>query len=130
MANMIKLLLAVFAVQFTLIITGIAEMPFNAMYTFLANPLNWEASPFIITFTTIFSATVGGLFIFAGTFATRSDLFIFAAMAGIILSFGLPLASLWGLIHGQYNWIVATMLVSPIILMYAYTVISWWRGSA
>lgn len=126
--NMIKLLLIVLAIHFTLIITGIADIPGTSLYTFVTNPFNWENTDFLGLLSDLFlTAGVTGLII-AGTVLTRSDIFLFAGIASVLLSFGLPLAELFTILSAQSNSIVATLLVSPIILIYVMTCIAWWRG--
>lgn len=127
---MIKLLLVVFAIHFTLIITGIATVPGMALYTFATNPTGWDTSLFLASISDLFLTVAGGLAILAGTYVTRSDIFIFGAMASVFLSFGLPLMELWSIVNAQLNYIVATILVGPIILIYVITCIYWWRARA
>jgi hypothetical protein len=130
MANMIKLLLVVFAVHFTLLITGLATIPGMSLYNFLVNPTDWDASLFLASISDLFLTVIGATAIIAGTVVTRSDIFIFGAMASILLSLGLPLAELWILINGQLNWQMASLLVGPLILIYVFTCVTWWRGRA
>ena len=130
MPNMIKLLLVVFAVHFTLIITGIATIPGMSLYAFVTNPLGWSTELFLASISDLFLTVAGGLAILAGTYVTRSDIFIFGAMASLFLSFGLPLAELWSIIGAQSNNILATILVGPIILIYVVTCVYWWRARA
>ena len=131
MSNFIKLLLVVFAVHLTLIITGSAEIPLSALYSFLTNPSGWGSTDIISLLSDSFLTTAGILTIVAGaSFLPRGDLVIFATMATVFLSFGLPLVSLFLLIDEQVNWIIASVIVGPILLIYITTVIAWWRGRA
>ena len=130
MPNMIKLLLVVFAIQFTLVITGVADIPGSTLYTFITNPTDWNTNLFLISISDLFLTVAGGLAILAGTYVTRSDIFIFGAMASIFLSFGLPLAELWSIVNAQLNPIMASLLVGPLVLIYVVTCIYWWRARA
>jgi len=128
--NMIKLLLIAFAIHFTMIITGVANIPGSALYTFLTNPTDWESTNFLGLLSDLFLSVGVAATIIAGTVITRSDIFLFAGIAGVFLSFGLPLAELWSIVSAQSNWILATILIAPLILIYVVTCISWWRGRA
>ena len=128
--NMIKLLLIVFGVELTLIMLGIANFPFTSMYTFLTNPINWKTTDFLGVFSDLFLTLGIGATIVAGTVITRSDIFLFIGLASLFLSFGLPLANLFNIVAGQTNIILASILVSPIILIYVVTVVQFWRGRA
>lgn len=128
--NMIKLLLVAFAIHFTMIITGVADFPGSALYIFLTNPLAWETTNFLGLLSDLFLSVGVAATIIAGTVLTRSNIFLFAGIAGVFLSFGLPLAELFAIITAQSNIIIAIILVAPLILIYVITCISWWRGRA
>ena len=130
MPNMIKLLLLVFAIHFTLIMTGMVTIPGMTLFQFIMNPTDWETNLFLISISDLFLTVAGGLAILAGTYVTRSDIFIFGAIASLFLSFGLPLAEFWGIIDGQSNNILATIIVGPIILIYVVTCVYFWRARA
>ena len=131
MSNFTKLLLVVFAIHFTLVITEVVGVPGSALYSFLTNPSNWGSMDIISLLSDSFLTTAGILTIVAGaSFLPRGDLVIFATMATVFLSFGLPLVSLFNLISAQLNWIMATVIVGPILAIYILTVVAWWRGSA
>ena len=128
--NIIKLLLVVFAIHFTLMMCGIADVPGTALYQFLINPLDWEGADFLGVLSDLFLTVGVAATIIAGTVITRSDIFLFAGIASIFLSFGLPLAELFSIVEVQSNSTLATLLVSPIILIYIITVVQFWRGRA
>ena len=109
---------------------GIAEIPGTAMYEFLTNPIDWDSTDFLAVISDLFLTLGVAATIIAGTVITRSDIFLFAGIAGIFLSFGLPLAELFVIISEQSNVVLATVLISPIILIYVITCVSWWRGRA
>lgn len=127
MGNFIKLALVVFVIQLAFIITGIAEFPGTSLYHFLLNPTDWAGTDFLALVSGGFLTAATVMLIVGGTAITRSDLFIFAAMAGVFLSLGQPLAELFSIISTQVNWQLAAIIVSPIILIYVLTVIEWWR---
>ncbi len=128
--NITKLLLVVFAVHLTLIITGVAAIPFSALYSFLVNPGLWGESGFLAYLIADLFTVTAAAGILVATIATKSDIWIFLSVASLFLSFGLPLATLWTIVSAQTNWILASILISPIILIYIVTVIQFWRGRA
>ena len=130
MASMTKLLLVVLAIHLTLIITGVADIPGSALYDFVTNPSGWEATDFGGLINDLFLSVGVAATIIAGTVITRSDIFLFAGIAGVFYSFGQPLAELWTLIAGQIDPIIATIIVGPILLIYVVTCIAWWRAQA
>jgi len=113
-----------------MIMTGVAAVPFTALYSFLMNPTLWNDSTFLawLLSDTLSIAAAAGMLV--ATFATRSDIWIFLSVATLFLSFGIPLAILWSLVSAQTNWQLASILVSPIILIYVVTIIEFWRGRA
>jgi len=128
--DMTKLLLVVFGIHVTLIICGIAEIPGTSLYQFLINPIIWDSSGFLSSLISDITALIGAGLIVAGTIITRSDIFLFAGITTLFVSFGLPLAELFMIVSEQANPILATLLVSPIILIYVVTCIAFWRGRA
>ena len=126
--NMIKLLLVALAVHLSLIFTGIADVPGNQLIIFLMNPLAWETTSLLGFVGDLFLVSGLTAVIIAGTVTTRSDIFLFGGISLIFLSFGLPLAELWSIVTAQSNSILATLLVSPIILIYVITCVQFWRG--
>ncbi len=128
--NMTKLLLVVFGIHITLIFLGIADIPGSSLYQFLVDPSIWDSSGFLKTIISDVTALVGAGLIVAGTIITRSDIFLFAGLTTLLISFGLPLAELFTIVAAQSNTILATLLVSPIILIYIMTAVAFWRGKA
>ena len=128
--NMIKLLLIVLAIHLSLMFLGIADIPGTAMYDFITNPMRWTESDFLAVFSDLFLTVGVAAVVIAGTAVTRSDIFLFAGVAGIFLSFGLPLAELFTIVLVESNAILATLLVSPLIVIYVVTVVQFWRGRA
>lgn len=130
MANFTKLLLVVFAIHFTLVITEVVGVPGSALYTFLTGPTSWSSSFLLSLLSDSFGSTALFLGIVAGAAVLpRGDLVIFATIATAFLSFGFPLVLLFNEISAQVNWIMASTIVGPILLIYVITCISWWRGT-
>jgi hypothetical protein len=132
MAKLLNLMLLVFAVQIALVlfVVGPTGIPGGSLWTFLFNPTSWSDSDLLSTiFDTIAVAGVG--LIVVGTFVYRSDFVTFAGITSIFLSFGSSLYNLWVYIQSNTgtsgNWIAA-IFISPIILMYVYVILEFWRG--
>ncbi len=125
-----KLLLLVLAIHLSLMALGIVDLPGTSIYEFVTNPGDWDTSGFLSSIISDVTLLIGAGLIIAGTFATRSDIFLFAGMTTLFISFGLPLAELFQLISEQSNVILAMFIVSPIILIYIMACIAWWRSRA
>lgn len=125
---MSKMLLIVFAINISLFIAlGVEGLPGNELYNFLINPFNWEGSSLM---KVLVSLTVLGAGVIAvGAVFGKTDLIVFGALAATLLTFGMPLSRLFIEISlGTGSKIPAMLFVSPIILIYIFTVILWWRG--
>ena len=129
-SDITKLLLVVFAIQFTLTILGFIDIPGNAMYQFLINPTDWDSTLFVSFITDLLTLASVGAIIVGSIIIGKSDLFIFAGLTMLFLSFGIGLAGLFTVIMAASNITVAIMVVSPIILIYLVTIIKFWRGLA
>ena len=125
-----KLLMVVFAVQLILILLGFADIPGNAMYTFLQNPTTWNSSLFMSFLTDLLTlASIGAIVV--GSFVIgKSDLLIFAGLIGLFVSFGIGLAGLFSVIEASSNNAVAMIFVSPLIIIYLIACLKAWRGLA
>jgi len=128
--NMTKLLLVVFAIHFSLIALGIADIPGSSLYQFVTNPSDWDSSGFLSTLISDITLLIGTGLIVAGTIITRSDIFLFAGLTTLLISFGLPLAELFTIVAEQSSTILATFLISPIIIIYVMVAVAFWRGRA
>ncbi len=120
----------VFGVHLTLWLFLGIDIPGTALFQFVTNPGVWDTSGFLSAIISDITLLVGAGLIVAGTFATRSDIFLFAGMATLFISFGKPLAELFTIISTSYNSTIAMLLVSPIIIIYVMICVAWWRGRA
>ena len=127
MGALTKMLLAVFFIEVLLITLGIATIPGEGFYNFLSDPSDWGTNALSLLITDLL-LSLGGIAIIAGTFLIKSDLLVFAGLAGVFYTFGKPLANLWSIVAAQSSPTVAMLFVSPIILLYIMTIIAWWRG--
>jgi len=129
--NMIKLLLVMFAIEITLLLTGVAPIPGTSLLELLKNPSLWDTSTLIATIGDLFLTTGLGIVIVGATIVTRSDIFIFAGLSTILLSFVAPLITLFALLQAQTgSFILPLIFVGPLILIYPFVVIAWWRSRA
>jgi len=126
--EMTKLLLVVLAIHISLIFLGIASIPGTSLYNFITNPIDWDTSDFLSSLIGDITLLAGAGLIIAGTIITRSDIFLFAGLTTLLISFGLPLAELFTIVSEQTNTSLATILVSPIIIIYIMVCVGFWRG--
>lgn len=57
----------------------------------------------------------------------RPDLTIFATVAGVILGYGWDLLIIFNTLK-DINVVFATMIISPLLIVYVVTCLEWWRG--
>lgn len=127
MSSFTNLLIAVVAIQFVLILCNVPNVPGTALYTFLTNPSDWDSAGWNLLFTDAITA-IGAVSMFVGLYVYKSDFIVFASSVLVLYGFGKPLVNLWTLIAAHSDPIVSFLLVSPIIILYITTLISWWRG--
>jgi len=127
MSSFTNLLIGVFMLQLCLITLGIATFPGSTLYSLATNPSNWSQDTFKNLLSDAFLA-VGGALVIVGLIFFKSDFVVFAGFTSVIFSFGQGLMELHSQISAQLNGTVANFIVGPIILIYIFTLISWWRG--
>lgn len=126
MGKLTNSLLLVFFIQFILSITLGVNMPGSTLYDFLVNPISWDLNVFLSLLTSL-PALAGVTGIAYGTLF-RNDLVTFAGLTVVIISFGQSLPELFNIIKAQFGYEWAVLIVSPIILIYVFAGISFWRG--
>ena len=125
-ARMTKCLVVVLMIQVILIITNIADIPGSGLYNFLTNPSDWGFTS-LLSFLNDILLVAGVAVVAVGTFF-RNDLLTFSGLSSIVLSFGMSLGSLFSIIKDGMGNEVAIFIVSPIVLLYVWTTIAFWRG--
>jgi len=59
----------------------------------------------------------------------RADFILFAGIVGVFLSFGYDMITVYQVLAEQ-NRIIATLIMSPLFLIYIVSVLEWWRGTS
>lgn len=131
MGKMVALLIIVFMIQLSLYLFDVQQDDEGSFFNFLINPTPWSndtwfATWIFLTGGAISIAVIGGIVL-------KNDLMVFAGAAGTFLLLGMPIASLWNVIGreaalGDLSQIIASIIVSPIIILYIMTALDWWKG--
>lgn len=131
MGKMIYLLVTVIAVQFVLIFTGASEIPGSSLWDIFINPAEWNKLSLLSLMQDSMliigaGALIGGLII-------KNDLMVFSGLSGVLFTFGISLYNLWQQIakepsFGGAGETIASFIVGPLVFLYIFTVIEWWRG--
>ncbi len=127
--NFTKLLLMVFAVNIALLMTGLAQIPFVSLFEMITNPTFFATNTFFVKMTGVVAGATAVAVVVA-TVITRSEIFIFASLTGVFLTFTVPLVELFILVSEQSHVYLAWILVAPLILLYFMAALAWWRGRA
>ena len=69
----------------------------------------------------------GGVII-AGWVLTKSDLWVFAGVTAVVITFGYNLVETFTILKGATNVFIAAIIVGPLLLMYLMAAMSFWRG--
>lgn len=131
MAKLMNMLLLVFAIQVALVLFVGYELPGSTLWNLLTTGSGGTLQDYlkdVIAIAGLGAIVIGSLFV-------KSDFLVFGGITTVFYSFGASLFSLWRYIDGKSlfgghegNPWVAMLFVSPMILMYLYTVLSFWRG--
>jgi len=137
MAKLAGLLLLVFAINIGLVLIAGQSIPGNSLYNFLINPQDWNAST-MLGWLISDIALIGGTALVIGSVAFKNDFLAFAGISTVFLSFGAQLFQLFQWVQSQpifggigpegFGTWAATFFVSPIVLLYIYTILEFWRG--
>jgi len=126
MGRTTKLMALVFFIQFILVAAGIASIPGSGLYTFLTNPGDFGLNS-LISFMSSLLALAGLSGVVIGSLF-RNDLLTFGGFASIVFSFGMALGELFVYVNGFWGAEAAVFIVSPMVLLYIMSAISFWRG--
>lgn len=127
--SLTTLLLVVFAITAISVIFGISNLPASDLYIWATNPAQFDGS--LVNVILDLAAGVGLITVALGI-AFRYDLMVFASFTVTIIGFGKPLIDLYGVLKnsGDGGPILALVIVAPLMLIYLFTAIAWWRGRA
>lgn len=133
MGKMSYLIMGVIAVQLSMYLVFDIGIPTSSLWELFRDPANWSS----LSLTTVISDAITAIsaLIFVGGLIFKNDLMVFGGTAGIFFTFGKQLVELWRNINSQTAFgdavsapIVASIITVPIIILYIFTVLEWWRG--
>jgi len=133
MGKMLNALLMIGAMELALILFLGAYTPTMTLLTLMLNPTSWNSLS-LINYLALTIALVGAVGIIVGNFTgVKSDFIVMAGVTAIFLSYG---ASIWQVYQriiaipqfDPSNYL-AILLIAPIIIMYIYVIIKFWRGN-
>ena len=129
MANFTKMLLLVVAINMVFAWTGIVDVPGSSLMDVVLDPSLLLNGSFFVAFLKDSLLAVGGLgLLTAGAVIFKSDTMIFAGLTMVFLTYVRPLADLFAQINISTGPVIASLIVSPLVVLYLMTAIAWWRG--
>lgn len=129
------LFLIIFAIQISFIVFDARDISNTALFGFIKNPTDWSNTVFITVIGLIAAgAVMAGSFVGSFIFG-KTDIMIFAPFISVMITWMIPLASLWQLISeesgvfGDANWVVASILTAPFLVYAFWSTLNWWRAT-
>lgn len=138
------IILIVIALQFSIVLfSGDPDTAHQdtAIFGFIQNPTNWNNTLFITVFGLSIAALAGAAIV--GSVFFKPDIVVFALLIEGMISWLIPIASLWQLVYDgtqstfadfginpANGWILASITVAPLAILAIFTVIGWWRGNS
>jgi len=127
-------LIFLIAVEFSLMLFIGVNTPALDLLTLVSNPENWTIDGLINRIGGVIAA-VGVIGILIGTFVGgKTDFLIFGGFTTLFLSYGKVLAQLNANIAALKDVstagnLIAFLITAPIIIIYIYTVLKFWRAT-
>lgn len=98
----------------------------SGLLNLLLNPSQLKSSELVLLLGSVFtSLTIGVSAII--TRAYNPDLVILASLTPLLLEFGYELFLVFNIVK-EVSTVFAVLVFSPMLLVYVFTVIEWWRG--
>ncbi len=127
------MLLFIVAINLSLVMFLGVDAPLSSLWDLIQAPQNWGNLSLLSLFGDVIGlASVIGVVV--GSFWTKSDFLVFAGIAGVFLSFGISISSLFTQLNsnpvfGPGQSYIAILVIAPIVVAYIYFVLKWWRNS-
>ena len=130
------MMLVIFVIQCSLVLFAGQDFPLHSMWTFARYPADWSALS-LIDFLSDTLLVAGASLIIVGTFFYKSDFVVFSGITTVFFSFGASLYNFWlylagkpefGATIGGTPW-VSVLFMSPILLIWLYVTLKFWRGT-
>lgn len=131
MGKLINMVLLIVAINFAMFLWISPDVvPGGVLWTLITNPENWSSLS-LISYIVDALALVGGLIMIFGSI-TGNDTLMFAGVSGVFLSFGVSLVKLYSELNGITNFQgtpIPMLITAPMLVIYLYVVLKFWRGS-
>lgn len=131
MAKLLNILLLVFAIECGMVLFVGSEFVGSTLWEWVSTGNSGDFKDYIDEAL----ALGGAAAILVGTLWTKSDFLVFGGISAVFFSFITSIFQLWKYIDSKSLFAgaggdvgVAMLFISPIIIMYLYVVIAFWRG--
>lgn len=132
MGRLINMLIMMSAILLVFFFVGLvpADSLSSSLIQIILNPVAFFSSTDITTFLGKLGVTLGATLLGGITayLTDKSDFIIFGFFLGILIQFGADFLKIYNYVY-SVNPIIATLIFSPILFIYAWTIIEWWRGT-
>ena len=133
MGKMLNALLMIAAMDISLIIFLGAYTPTSSLVTMILNPTSWSSLS-LINLLAVTIALVGAVGIIVGNFTgVKSDFIVLAGLTAIFLSYGATIFQVYQRITALNQFdpsnFLIVILMAPLIIMYLYVTVKFWRGT-
>jgi len=106
----------------------IEDTPLSYLINLLIDPANAETSTFYSKLAGVLTAFAGGAAIIIGIFApSKVEQATTIALTSFLFTIGWDMVAIFNVIK-QASIPLATLIISPLLVIYLLTVIEWWRG--
>ena len=133
MGKLMPLLLVIVAIELCMMLFLGVTTPTMQLLQLILNPTLWSTLSFIDFLSTTIG-TVSLTLIFVGTFVSqKSDTLIFAGIAAGFFSYGQTFIEAYQrfasntVAFGDFNNLVAILILGPMIVTYIYVLLKFWR---
>lgn len=126
MGNTMMAVIFIAITEFVLFSLGLVTTPTTALFALFTNFNSWST----LTLTTMFGGILFGL----GTVLSligifyKPEIFVFAGMATVLLSYTATFLTLYELFAANSNSFLAVMAVGPLVIAYIFLVFGWLRA--
>ena len=136
MAGMLKyVLILIVVIELSMVLFEVSEVPGTSLYNLVKAPIDWSSNNFlgsdIINGVLL---TIGtGAAIVAGLYLVKNEWIVYAALGGVIITFGATLYQLFQFfenqgVFGDFGTYIAMMGLMGLVIVYITTVLDFTRG--
>jgi len=136
MGKLYPALLMIIAIEVSMRLFLGVTTPITALLNLILNPANWNLSTFVTdTNNWLGLAAIGGIVI--GSYWSKGDFLVFASIAVIFWSYGSVFAQLHTTLvsvidaHTEMHagTLISFFILAPMIILYLYAILKFWRGN-